>query len=129
MLGGFYGEPGSASLLVLSPILSYVSVTPFSPFLNEEFSLDSGVALSRDVGQWVHEQPGQHLFFMCHHCCLEKTGPVFCLLTGVPLGSLPSCPGLVSAQLLEERPSNSPPVPAQLNVHLPASMSSPLPGV
>lgn len=47
-----------------------------------------------------------------------KTGPVFCLLTAVPLGSLPSCPGLVSAQLLEERPSNSPPVPAQLNVHL-----------
>lgn len=42
---------------------------------------------------------------------------------------LPSCPGMVSAQLLEERPSNSSPVPAQLNVHLPASMSSPLPGV
>lgn len=59
----------------------------------------------------------------------KKTGPVLCLLTGLPLGSLPSCPGLVSAQLLKERPSNSPPVPAQLNVHLPASMSSPLPGV
>lgn len=51
---------------------------------------------------------------MCHHCCLKKTGPVFCLLTGMPLGSLPSCPGLVSAQLLEERPSNSPQcLPAQ----------------
>lgn len=65
MLGGFYGEPGTASLLVLSPILSYVSVTLFSPFLNEEFSLDSGVALSRGVGQWVHEQPGQHLCSSC----------------------------------------------------------------
>lgn len=30
-----------------------------------------------------------------------KTGPVFCLLTAVPPGSLPSCPGLVSAQLLQ----------------------------
>lgn len=35
----------------LSPILSYVSVTLFSPFLSEEFSLNSGVALSRGVGQ------------------------------------------------------------------------------
>lgn len=128
MLGGFYGEPGTASLLVLSPILSYVSVTLFSPFLSEEFSLNSGVALSRGVGQSVHEQPGQHL---CSSCVTAawKNRPVFCLLTAVPLGSLPSCPGLVSAQLLEERPSNSPPVPAQLNVHLPASMSPPLPGV
>lgn len=62
---------------------------------------------------------------MCYHYSLERTGPVFCLLTGVPLGSLPSCPGMVSAQLLEERPSNSPPVPAQLSVHLPAAMASP----
>lgn len=51
MLGGFYGEPGTASLLVLSPMLSYVSVTLFSPFLSEEFSLNSGVALSKGVGQ------------------------------------------------------------------------------
>lgn len=31
----------------------------------------------------------------------EKTGPVFCLLTAMPLASLPSCPGLVLLSFLK----------------------------
>lgn len=96
----------------LVPILSYISVFVhlFPPFLNEEFWSGSqrGLWVSRFMrGQdsiSVHVLP--LLSGKKNRTCVLS--PNWCA-PWLP----PSCPGLVSAQLLEERPSNTPPVPAQ----------------
>lgn len=108
---GSLEQPHSWALSLYPFLLGFCCFRYSSQLSTEEFSLGSGVALCGNCGLASSRAAGTPTSgFMCYHCCQESNRT--CVLL---LGSLPSCPGLVCSQLLEERPSDSPPsaCPAQ----------------